>query len=99
MFEVCIQIGAIAAVGLLYLRKVWQTPRLALLALIGFLPTGAAGFLLYKTVKSLFAPESVAIMLIAGGVVFVLAERFYFRHREEPVDAVETVSVKQALLL
>ena len=65
---------------------------------VAFLPTGVLGFLLYKHIKALFVPETVAFMLIIGGLVFIAIEYFY-KNKEHSVHSIDTISYKQALLI
>ncbi|MEK6659795.1 MAG: undecaprenyl-diphosphate phosphatase, partial [Campylobacterota bacterium] len=76
-FEVSIQLGSILAVLFLFKQKLLVNKTLWLKIIAAFLPTAVFGFLFYKTIKSLFGIESVEIMLIIGGVIFLIIE--YFR--------------------
>ncbi|HRP69170.1 MAG TPA: undecaprenyl-diphosphate phosphatase [Turneriella sp.] len=75
-FEIAIQLGAIAAVALLYIRRFLKEPRLYFILFIAFLPTGVCGLLFYKYIKTLlFNPLSVSIALILGGVVLLFFDK------------------------
>ena len=75
-FEIAIQLGAIAAVALLYIRRFLKEPKLYLVLSIAFLPTGIVGLVAYKYIKALlFNPISVSIALILGGVVLLFFDR------------------------
>ncbi|MBV6492592.1 MAG: Undecaprenyl-diphosphatase [Turneriella sp.] len=75
-FEIAIQLGAIAAVGLLYIRRFLKEPRLYGILFVAFLPTGIFGLLFYKYIKSLlFNPISVSIALILGGIVLLFFDK------------------------
>jgi len=65
---------------------------------IAFLPTAILGFTLYKIIKSLFSPYTVAYMLIIGGILFLIVEYFY-KEKEHHIDKVDKVSFKQAFLI
>lgn len=103
-FEVVIQLGSILAVLVLFrdkiipksfkdkkVLKVWQK------LIVAFIPTGILGFLLYKYIKELFAPETVAFMLIFGGFVFIAIE--YFHKKEPKVNSIEEITLKDALAI
>lgn len=98
-FEVSIQLGSILAVLFLYTQRLLQDKMLWLKIAIAFIPAGALGFLFYKQIKALFGVETVSIMLIAGGVVFLLFE--YLRH-DKPIDTgkeLRELSFKQAFTI
>ncbi len=97
-FEVVIQLGSILAVIFAFKEKIFHSMELWKRLIVGFIPTGVLGFTLYKLVKSLFAPSTVAYMLIVGGVIFILVEYFY-KEKKHHVGHVEEVSYKQAFLI
>ena len=98
-YEVIIQFAAILAVILNYKDKfhpskieLWKKLTLA------FIPIGAVGFVFSHQIKAMFDIKIVAIMFIAGGIVFLIVERFY-KEDETHIDDVEKVSYKQALYI
>lgn len=97
-FEVIIQLGAILAVFGVYYKKIISNKDLMYKLSIAFLPTGILGFILYKHIKDLFVPTTTAYMLIAGGIIFILLEKFY-KPKEHHITEVEQMSIKQALLI
>jgi undecaprenyl-diphosphatase len=88
-FEVSIQLGSILAVLFLYAQKLLQDKTLWFKISIAFLPAGVLGFLFYKQIKALFGVETVSIMLIAGGIIFLI---FEYLRRDKPLDAGKEVS-------
>ncbi|WP_456401856.1 undecaprenyl-diphosphate phosphatase [Persephonella sp.] len=97
-FEVAIQSGAILAVVFLYREKLTHSIELWKRLIIGFIPTGILGFLLYKYIKELFNPYTVSIMLILGGVIFIIVELFY-KKREHQVDDVLKIPYHKAFFI
>ncbi len=98
-FEVAIQLGSILAVLFLYAKRLMQDKTLWIKLAVAFVPTGVLGFLFYKPIKALFGVETVSIMLIAGGIVFLAVE--YFR-REKVIDEgkdLSELSYKEAFLI
>jgi len=96
-FEVIIQLAAILAVTATYRDKLslshielWQKVALA------FVPVGAVGFLFHTQIKEMFTVDTVAIMFIVGGLIFLLVE-YLQRDKVYPTTDVEAVSYKQAL--
>ncbi|SFP07125.1 undecaprenyl-diphosphate phosphatase [Hydrogenimonas thermophila] len=97
-FEVVIQLGSILAVIFAFKDKIFHSLELWKRLIVGFIPTAVLGLTLYKIIKSLFAPETVAYMLVIGGVIFILVELFY-KEKEHHIGSVEQISYKQAFLI
>jgi undecaprenyl-diphosphatase len=96
-YEIIIQFAAILAVVLCYKEKF--SPKkidLWMKLAVAFFPIGAVGFLLAKQIKALFSVDIVAVMFIVGGIVFLIAEKYY-KPQEHFIDDVEKVSYTQAL--
>ena len=98
LFEVTIQSGAILAVVFLYRKQLASRADLLLKLCAAFIPTGILGFLLYKLVKSFFQPSTVSFMLIAGGIAFIVIER-YLKNRPASVENIRDISYKQAVAI
>lgn len=95
-FEVIIQLAAILAVVANYREKfsiqyldLWKKVVLA------FIPVGVVGLLLHTQIKAMFTVETVAVMFIVGGIIFLLVEWLH-KGREYPVKRVEDLSYRQA---
>ncbi|MCI5968442.1 undecaprenyl-diphosphate phosphatase [Helicobacter sp.] len=98
-FEVVIQLGSILAVIFIFFERLFNKSLYLWIKLgIGFLPAGILGFLFYSHIKALFAPITVSIMLILGGVVLIALE-FYYKEKEHTTSDVNAISYKQALLI
>lgn len=83
-FEIVIQLGAILAVLLLYIKRFFVSLNIYIKLFVAFLPTGVVGFLAYKTIKHyLFNPFTVSISLIVGGVVLILLDGWSKNKRSE----------------
>jgi undecaprenyl-diphosphatase len=111
-YSVAIQVGAIAAVALLYWRRILEAIagvfgknpaglRLTRNLLIAFFPAVVAGLTLDDWIEEkLFRPATVAAALIVGAVIMVAADR---RQRARPADAPDLdpadLSPRQALLI
>lgn len=96
-YEVIIQFAAILAVVLNYKDKF--SPKkidLWMKLAVSFFPLGLIGFLFAKQIKALFDVKIVAVMFIVGGIIFLIAEKYY-KPQEHFVDDVEKVSYRQAL--
>lgn len=100
-FEIIIQIGAIAAVGFLYARKIISLPGVLMKLGISFLPTVGIGLLMYPFVKSVLLTNGMftAAMLVGGGLLMILLERTIFvGKRNEPVGLTH-ITYRQAFLI
>lgn len=86
VFEVMIQLGAILAVCIVYLEKLWRTAlalphdpaarRFAIGIVIAFLPAAILGVALHSYIKTvLFSPWVVCVALVVGGFVILWVER------------------------
>ena len=98
-FEVAIQLGSILAVLFLFVKRLLVDKMLWLKIIIAFLPTAIFGFLFYKTIKALFGVESVAIMLIIGGFIFLIVEYFRRNHDDSKDKTIDDLTVKEALTI
>ena len=98
-FEVAIQLGSILAVLFLFAKRLLVNKMLWVKIIIAFLPTAIFGFLFYKTIKSLFGAESVAIMLIIGGFVFLIVEYFRRNHDDKKDKTINDLTIKEALTI
>ncbi len=98
-FEVSIQLGSILAVLFLFAKRLLVDKILWLKIIIAFLPTAVFGFLFYKTIKALFGIETVAIMLIVGGVLFLVIEYFRRNHDDSKDKTVDDLTIKEAFTI
>jgi undecaprenyl-diphosphatase len=98
-YEIIIQFAAILAVVLAYKDKfTFKKIELWKKIFVAFLPIGIIAFIFSKQIKALFSVDVVATMFIIGGVVFLIAEKYY-KPKEHFINDVEKVSYKQAFLI
>ena len=98
-FEVIIQLGSILAVIFVFWERLFKNSlELWVKLAIGFLPAGILGFLLYDLIKMLFAPITTSIMLIVGGIAFIVIEIFY-KEKEHHTKEIAEISYKQSFLI
>ncbi|MCI7048072.1 undecaprenyl-diphosphate phosphatase [Helicobacter sp.] len=98
-FEVIIQLGSILAVIFVFWERLFKNSlELWVKLAIGFLPAGILGFLLYDLIKMLFAPITTSIMLIVGGIAFIVIEIFY-KEKEHHTKEITEISYKQSFLI
>lgn len=106
MFTVVIQLGAILAVCWLYRQRLFDVAlhlnqkkqqQFVLRLFIAFLPAAVIGLLFHHAIEEkLFNPIVVAIMLVVGGIVIWVVEKF----KSAPVTHdIDDMSLKQAFLV
>ena len=100
VFNVVIQLGAIAAIVVLYWRTFWavlmglakrepQSIRFVRNILVAFLPAAVIGLALHKQVEALLGNALVvSIALVVGGFAIILVERLAPKARIEGVAAI-----------
>jgi undecaprenyl-diphosphatase len=98
-YEVIIQFAAILAVVFNYSDKItFKKIELWKKLILAFIPIGAVGFVFSHQIKELFNIQIVALMFIVGGIIFLIAEKYYDESKAH-IDDVEQVTYKQALLI
>jgi undecaprenyl-diphosphatase len=79
-YTVCIQLGAILSVLVIYYKRFLKSMDFYFKILVGFLPAALAGVLLGDYIDAwLENLEGVAAALIAGGFVFLFADRWFVK--------------------
>jgi undecaprenyl-diphosphatase len=110
MFTVVIQMGAIAAVIWYYRRQLWQlimglkngreiAGNFLLTWIIATIPAAIIGLLLDEKLEKYAVPLTVAIALIAGGIIIWLVETYHRAPPAKEAGALEKISLKQAFLI
>ncbi len=91
LYEVSIQFGAILAVVVLYWRKFFEFRRwqFYLKLIVGVLPALLLGFLFSDTIDDLLeSPATVAITMLAGGIILVFIDNLFKVHKIESDDQI-----------
>ena len=91
LYEVSIQFGAILAVVVLYWRKFFEFRRWQFYAklIVGVLPALLLGFLFSDQIDALLeSPATVAITMLAGGVILVFIDNLFKVHTVESDDQI-----------
>ncbi len=105
VFKIVIQLGAILAVCWDFRERIGKAlggltsdpvqQRFATLLIVGFMPAAVLGLLFHSTIKAyLFNPLTVAMALIAGGVLILYIEK---RNHQPRVSSVDDMGWKDAL--
>ena len=99
-YEVIIQFAAILAVFFNYKDK-FTLDKINLWAkvIIAFIPIGSVGFVFSHQIKELFSINTVAIMFIIGGIIFLIVEKFFIEEGKHSIDDVEEVTLNQAIVI
>jgi undecaprenyl-diphosphatase len=97
LFTVCIQLGAILAVVVIYFKRFFQTIDFYIKLLVAFIPAVIFGLLLGDYIDSwLENPLGVGVALLIGGVIFLFVDKWF--HEEKTVSS-KDVTIRQSLLI
>lgn len=98
-FEVFIQLGAILAIAMMYIKRFFKSIDIYLKLFAAFLPTAVIGFLAYDYIKAyLFNPVVVSVSLILGGIFLIFIDRKVV-NSETKLAEVEDMSYKNAFFI
>ncbi len=98
-FEIAIQLGAIMAIVMMYIKRFFQSFTIYLKLGIAFIPTGIVGILAYKTIKMyLFNPYVVGVALVIGGIILVLIDKKVVARESKTLD-LESITYKNSFLI
>src|ERR1700751_2909389 len=95
LFTVCIQLGAIAAVVVMYFKRFFQSINFYFKLIVAFIPAAIFGILLGDYIDALLEnPLGVGIALLIGGVIFLFIDKWFTK---EEIHSTDDVSLMQAL--
>ena len=95
LFTVCIQLGAIAAVVVLYFKRFFQSVNFYFKLFVAFIPAAVFGLLLGDFIDSLLeSPLAVGISLFLGGIIFLYVDKWF---KEEKIKSTEGMNYGHAL--
>lgn len=98
-FEIIIQLGAVLAIALMYIKRFLQGHEIYLKLIIAFIPTAIIGFLAYDFIKAvLFNPIVVSISLILGGVILIWIDKRVISTQSK-TDSIENIPLKNAFFI
>lgn len=96
-FEIVIQLGAIMAVAVLYIKRFFISIDIYLKLIAAFIPTGIIGYFAYKSIKAyLFNPFVVSIALIVGGIILILLDK-WTENKKSAYEKIEAISYIDAM--
>lgn len=98
-FLISIQLGAFVSASFLLLPQYLKKPLPLKNLIVGFIPTGVVGLVLYPFIKKILLGNTTiaVIALIVGGIIIILVERFI--KRKHIVLDRKTVGVSDAFIL
>lgn len=98
-FEVFIQLGAILAIAMMYIKRFFRGLEIYMKLIVAFIPTGVIGFLAYDYIKAyLFNPIVVSVSLILGGIFLIFIDKKVVKS-ETKLAEVEDMSYKNAFFI
>lgn len=99
-FEIIIQLGAILAVVVVYLKELIGNPKLWLKIILAFLPSAVVGFFLYDFIKEWLLGDALvtALALIVGGIAFMVVDKLLAR-TNRPDSALDVANLSPKRLL
>lgn len=99
-FEIIIQLGAILAVLMLYIKRILASKKIWLQVLVAFLPTALVGFTLYGYIKDFLLGNTTITLaaLFLGGIILILFELFY-QEEKHHLERLEDISLKQSFFI
>jgi undecaprenyl-diphosphatase len=99
-FEIIIQLGAIAAVVVIYAKTILLKRFLWKPLLFAFIPTATIGFILYKFVKQYLLGNAFVVVasLCIGGIAFLLIE-YLVKNRPPKTTTLEEITPMQAVCI
>ncbi len=98
-FEIFIQLGAILAIALMYIKRFLQGINIYLKLFTAFVPTAIIGLLAYDYIKAyLFNPLVVSVSLILGGIILIFIDKKVVNTTTKVVE-VEDISYKNAFFI
>lgn len=82
LFEICVQLGAILSVVVLYWKKFFDLSRLQfyIKLIVAVIPALALGYLLSDKIDELLeSPTTVGVSLLAGGIILLFIDKVFTR--------------------
>lgn len=100
-FEIFIQGGAIMAVFVIYLKKLWTNKKLWVLLVASFIPTGILGIIADKLLGNSLFKSTLVILnaLFWVGLLFIIIETLINRNKIKLTKTIDDLDVKTAILI
>ncbi len=90
LFTVAIQFGTILSVVVLYFKRFFKSIQFYLKLLVAFIPAAIFGLLFSDVIDELLeSPQTVAIMLVVGGIFLLILDKIFKNPQEDDADNVK----------
>ncbi len=99
-----IQMGALFAGMIIYLKKIFSDKRIFINLCVSFIPSAVVGFIFYKLFKQLLEGNMIliAITMAVGGLIFIYLEKIYIKkYSKQGLDSFgkDEVSILDAFVI
>jgi len=99
-FEIVIQLGAILAIVVLYIKKFISSFSLIKKLIVAFIPTGIVGIVLYPFIKNvLLGSSAITLNALFWGGVAIIGVEWFLKHKKAAVKKPSEVTYRRALLI
>ncbi len=97
LFTICIQLGAILSVVVLYFKRFFKSINFYIKLFIAFIPAAVFGFLLSDKIDQMLeSPLTVGISLVVGGVILLFVDNWFNQptiNEEEEVNYLTALKI------
>lgn len=97
LFTICIQLGAILSVVVLYFKRFFKSINFYLKLFIAFIPAAIFGFLLSDKIDEMLeSPLTVGISLVLGGIILLFVDKWFNQptiNEEEEVNYLTALKI------
>lgn len=99
-FEVIIQLGAVLAVLILYIKKILSNKKIIINLIYAFIPTAIIGLLFYSQIKNFLGNVIIVpITLILGGFIIIWIENIVKNKEVEATNKTTLINKKESFIL
>jgi undecaprenyl-diphosphatase len=93
LFTVCIQLGAILSVLVLYFKRFLRSVEFYVKLIIAFIPSAILGLLLNDYIEALMeTPLGVAISLLVGGIFLLFVDKLFNKNEVDDADKISRLT-------
>lgn len=97
LFTICIQLGAILSVVVLYFKRFFKSINFYIKLFIAFIPAAVFGFLLSDKIDQMLeSPLTVGVSLVVGGVILLFVDNWFNQptiNEEEEVNYLTALKI------
>lgn len=97
LFTICIQLGAILSVVVLYFKRFFKSINFYIKLLVAFIPSAIFGVLLSDKIDTMLeSPLTVAISLVVGGVILLFVDKWFAQstiNEEEEINYLTALKI------